>query len=46
MPDELVSKVNQYGLHSDSPNLQDGCNMASPQMVLHMGHIGQHFHDH
>ena len=44
MPDELVSMKSQQGFHFDSPNLQDSFNMVLSEMLLRMGHIGQHLH--
>ena len=46
MPDEFFNMISQQGFHFDSPNFEDSFNMALPQMILHMGHIGQHLHAH
>ena len=46
MPDELVNTITQHGFHFGSSSLQDSCNMALSQMVLHMGYIFQDFYAH
>ena len=44
MPDELVNTITQQGFHFDSPNFQDGFDIALTRMALKMSHIGQHLH--
>ena len=36
--------INQQGFYFNSLNLQDSFKMALSQIILHMGHIGQHIH--
>ena len=41
MPVDLVNTIGQQEFHFDSPNFQDGFDIALPWTVLQMSHIGQ-----